>query len=83
MEPHWFTFDEIPYDNMWKDDVAWYPFLLEKKPFIGHCHFDGDEIMLAHSFEESSKDLLKNWDASQPSETLARHYQCCLDAVST
>lgn len=72
---------KIPYDNMWKDDVAWYPFLLEKKPFLGHCHFDGEEVMLAHSFEESSALVMESWDATSPSEVLAAHYQRCLDTL--
>lgn len=23
MRPEWFSFDDIPYDNMWKDDRLW------------------------------------------------------------
>jgi 8-oxo-dGTP pyrophosphatase MutT (NUDIX family) len=43
----WFTFDEIPYGEMWQDDEHWLPLLLEGKRFNGKFHFDegGSELL--------------------------------------
>ena len=47
----WYSFDEIPYNNMWADDILWLPWFCRKqentedpmKPvnFEGHFVFDG------------------------------------------
>ncbi|NPA76287.1 MAG: 8-oxo-dGTP diphosphatase [Candidatus Diapherotrites archaeon] len=45
-EPHWFGTDEIPYDNMWRDDRYWFPLLLAGKRFYGRFWFrDWKEII--------------------------------------
>ena len=53
MRPEWFSFDDIPYDKMWKDDILWLPWLLHADPqyFIGAAYFDKDDTMLNHSFK--------------------------------
>lgn len=40
MRPEWFKFSEIPFDEMWSDDVYWVPLLLEGKSFRGKFLFD-------------------------------------------
>lgn len=40
MKPEWFSFEDIPFSQMWSDDVYWMPFLLEGKTFRGGFHFD-------------------------------------------
>lgn len=40
MRPEWFTFDSIPYSQMWPDDEQWLPLVLEGKSFTGAFHFD-------------------------------------------
>jgi 8-oxo-dGTP diphosphatase / 2-hydroxy-dATP diphosphatase len=40
MTPKWFTFDEVPFQQMWTDDEHWFPFLLQNKIFKGKFHFD-------------------------------------------
>jgi 8-oxo-dGTP pyrophosphatase MutT (NUDIX family) len=35
----WFSTRKIPYDQMWQDDRAWLPLLLQGKSFIGDFHF--------------------------------------------
>lgn len=40
MRPEWFTFDTIPYNQMWPDDKEWLPYLLAGKHFKGTFHFD-------------------------------------------
>jgi len=36
----WFDVNEIPYEEMWKDDKHWLPLLLENKYFDGEFWFD-------------------------------------------
>lgn len=46
MKPAWFDVDDIPYDEMWPDDIYWLPLFLEGKKFIGKFVFsDYDEIL--------------------------------------
>jgi hypothetical protein len=33
--PLWCPLDEIPYDQMWADDVYWIPFMLRKREVLG------------------------------------------------
>ena len=40
MTPKWFSIDEIPYDQMWPDDIHWLPLFLEGKKFTGTFLFD-------------------------------------------
>lgn len=39
MKPQWFAINDIPYDNMWADDVYWMPLLLAGTPFVGRADF--------------------------------------------
>lgn len=40
MEPRWFMVDEIPFKQMWSDDVYWFPYFLKGKKFRGRFLFD-------------------------------------------
>jgi len=40
MKPEWFSINEIPYDNMWSDDIFWLPLFLKGKKFKGTFLFD-------------------------------------------
>ena len=40
MRPEWFSFENIPYDQMWSDDKYWLPKLLDNKLFKGSFLFD-------------------------------------------
>ncbi len=40
MRPVWFKGVDIPYQQMWPDDVYWLPLLLTGKCFRGAFHFD-------------------------------------------
>ena len=45
-ELRWFPVDEIPYGEMWEDDLHWLPLLLEGKNFDGAFYFDEDASRL-------------------------------------
>ena len=38
--------EEIPYGEMWEDDLHWLPLLLEGKDFDGAFNFNGDASRL-------------------------------------
>ncbi len=40
MKPQWFSLDQIPFEQMWSDDIYWFPFLLSGKLFKGEFLFD-------------------------------------------
>lgn len=40
MRPQWFHFDEIPFKEMWRDDIYWMPLFLKQKKFRGRFLFD-------------------------------------------
>ncbi len=40
MSPQWFSFDDIPYSEMWVDDFHWLPHLLAGEKFTAVFEFD-------------------------------------------
>jgi mutator protein MutT len=52
MAPEWFNLKDIPYDNMWQDDVFWIPQVLAGKKLVGKFTFDEQDNMLTHSTKE-------------------------------
>ncbi len=52
MRPKWFTHSEIPYSDMWPDDILWYPMMLNNQYFDGSFKFEGITNMLEHSIKE-------------------------------
>jgi|SRR3989344_8237995 len=46
MKPKWFHVDEIPFKDMWPDDIHWMPLFLKGKKFKGKFSFgEGDAIL--------------------------------------
>ena len=46
MSPKWFSIDEIPFNEMWPDDIHWFPLFLSGKKFRGRFTFGkGDSIV--------------------------------------
>ena len=43
--PLWFSQDEIPYAEMWADDVLWIPKMLAGQPIGGRFLFDEDRML--------------------------------------
>lgn len=46
--PLWFSLDQIPYDEMWADDIIWLPEMLKGNKFKGRYLFDGDWMLDYH-----------------------------------
>ena len=46
MMPKWFSFNEIPYKDMWPDDIHWMPHILQGKKIEAYFLFgDGDRVL--------------------------------------
>jgi 8-oxo-dGTP diphosphatase len=43
--PFWCALDEIPYSQMWADDIHWLPLVLAGKQIRGFFEFDGDRLV--------------------------------------
>ncbi|XP_041812112.1 7,8-dihydro-8-oxoguanine triphosphatase [Chelmon rostratus] len=52
MRPQWFECHQIPFSQMWPDDILWFPLLLQKKKFVGYFKFQGHDVILGHKLEE-------------------------------
>lgn len=44
-DPFWCRISELPYDQMWADDVLWLPRVLAGERVLGRFIFDGDEML--------------------------------------
>lgn len=40
MRPQWFSFEEVPFGQMWSDDEHWFPYLQNNLLFRGEFLFD-------------------------------------------
>ena len=45
MAPKWFKITDIPYDDMWQDDIVWMPLVLRGKLLQTQFTFDADNNM--------------------------------------
>lgn len=52
MRPQWFYIDEIPFSDMWPDDIYWYPLFLKGKKFKGDFLFEGHDKILKQELGE-------------------------------
>lgn len=43
MRPKWFSVSEIPFAEMWADDIFWFPLFLSKTNFRGRFLFDTED----------------------------------------
>ena len=46
MKPQWFHIDEIPFKEMWPDDIHWFPLFLRNQKFQGKFLFDDSDNIL-------------------------------------
>ena len=51
MRPQWFMEDEVPFSDMWPDDIHWFPLFLEGKNFKGKFHFQDHNTILHHTLD--------------------------------
>jgi 8-oxo-dGTP diphosphatase/2-hydroxy-dATP diphosphatase len=63
MKPEWFDLDKIPFDNMWKDDPFWFPYLLKGSKFNGSFLFADQSTIVHHTIKET--DLFYLFDLCQ------------------
>jgi 8-oxo-dGTP diphosphatase/2-hydroxy-dATP diphosphatase len=52
MKPQWFTFDSVPYKEMWPDDIFWLPKVFEGKRIKGKFLFAPGDIIIEQHLEE-------------------------------
>lgn len=47
MMPKWFSISEIPWNEMWKGDDQWIPYVIDGRSFKGEIHFtdEGDKLV--------------------------------------
>ncbi len=55
MRPQWFSVSEIPFDEMWPDDIFWMPMFLEGKKFKGKFLFGENDVILEKELKEVEK----------------------------
>lgn len=52
MNPQWFEFSQILFQDMWPDDKYWIPFLLQGKNFWAHFYFKNVNEVLRYQVKE-------------------------------
>uniref|UniRef100_A0A8C3KXD2 Oxidized purine nucleoside triphosphate hydrolase n=1 Tax=Chrysolophus pictus TaxID=9089 RepID=A0A8C3KXD2_CHRPC len=52
MQPQWFQMDEVPFKQMWPDDVYWFPLVFQRKLFRGYFKFQGQDTIVEHTLKE-------------------------------
>jgi 8-oxo-dGTP diphosphatase/2-hydroxy-dATP diphosphatase len=52
MKPEWFHIDEIPFKEMWPDDIHWMPLLLGGKKFKGKFFFGESDVIIEKNLIE-------------------------------
>ena len=48
IDPRWFPYSNIPYDEMWPDNKLWLPFILEGKTIKGSVTYGGNKNVTEH-----------------------------------
>lgn len=68
MRPQWFSYNEMPYQNMWADDVFWFPRALGGEKLIGKVWFKEDDKSIERmewvpvtDFSENTMEQRKEW----------------------
>lgn len=44
-DPFWVSIADIPYNDMWEDDLLWLPHMIKGKKISGRFIFDGDRMV--------------------------------------
>ena len=56
MRPQWFKHSDIPYGEMWPDDILWYPLMLSNRYCDGFFKFEGLNKMIDYNLTEINQD---------------------------
>lgn len=51
MKPQWFAFSDIPYTEMWADDIHWLPLFLEGKKIRTKFLFGENDVVLEQKIQ--------------------------------
>lgn len=51
MRPQWFNLNEIPYENMWSDDILWLPHILQGEKLEADFIFKEGEVIDKHNIK--------------------------------
>jgi len=49
MKPQWFEVEDLPFGEMWDDDISWFPFILEGDSIEAEFRFDKDNKVIDHT----------------------------------
>lgn len=52
MKPQWFDVSEIPFKDMWPDDIYWLPMFLDGKKFKGKFVFGESDAIIENELQE-------------------------------
>ncbi|KAJ2939130.1 hypothetical protein O0L34_g8443 [Tuta absoluta] len=52
MTPKWYDLDKIPFQDMWPDDMYWFPYMLKGKLFYAKFHYKGFDTILNYNIKE-------------------------------
>ncbi|XP_062914710.1 oxidized purine nucleoside triphosphate hydrolase [Mobula hypostoma] len=52
MRPQWFDVAKLPFNEMWPDDIYWFPLMLQRKMFKGYFKFEGHNTILDYTLKE-------------------------------
>ncbi len=58
MAPRWFKISDIPYDDMWQDDIHWLPLVLEGKCLHTQFTFDENEKLVDTHIHEAPAQMI-------------------------
>jgi mutator protein MutT len=56
MRPQWFKTDDIPYSDMWSDDILWLPLILNGEPFKGSITLGSNDEILRQDIRQHTFD---------------------------
>ena len=52
MLPKWYNLSEVPYQDMWPDDIYWYPIMFAGKLFKAQFKFSDEKTLLSQEITE-------------------------------
>jgi 8-oxo-dGTP pyrophosphatase MutT (NUDIX family) len=55
MVPKWFSFNKIPYNEMWDDDRLWLPHILNGKKLEAYFTFEAGDKIVKHNIKTVDK----------------------------